>query len=84
MHDPRQGIQTRHRYLRVPFVQAAWVVLIKPQTWERYGLKQRITAAKRRLHPNVLANKPARIACAVLSKDCNCKCEKTDETRRCA
>ena len=28
-----------NRYLRVLFVQAAWVVLIKPQTWERYGLK---------------------------------------------
>jgi transposase len=44
-----------NRYLRVLFVQAAWVVLIKPQTWERYGLKQWITAAKSRLHPNVLA-----------------------------
>jgi transposase len=54
-----------NRYLRVLFVQAAWVVLIKPQIWERYGLKQWITAAKRRLHPNVLAialaNKLARI-----------------------
>jgi transposase len=29
-----------NRYLRVLFVQAAWVVLIKPQIWERYGLKQ--------------------------------------------
>ena len=71
-------------YLRVLFVQAAWVVLIKPRIWERYGLKQWITAAKRRLHPNVLAialaNKLARIAWAVLSKDC----EKTDETPRCA
>ena len=26
-------------YLRVLFVQAAWVVLIKPQSWERHGLK---------------------------------------------
>jgi hypothetical protein len=64
----RQG----NRYLRVLFVQAAWVVLIKPQIWERYGLKQWITAAKRRLHPNVvaiaLANKPARIAWAVLPR----------------
>jgi transposase len=50
-----------NRYLRVLFVQAAWVVLIKPQIWEQW-----ITAAKRRLHPNVLAialaNKLARIA----------------------
>ena len=77
-----------NRYLRVLFVQAAWVVLIKPQIWERYGLKQWITAAKRRLHPNVLAialaNKLARIAWAVLSKDCDFKCEKTDETPHCA
>jgi hypothetical protein len=28
-----------NRYLRVLFVQAAWVVLIKPKIWERYGLK---------------------------------------------
>src|SRR6266849_3582647 len=28
-----------NRYLRVLFVQAAWVVLIRPQSWERYGLK---------------------------------------------
>src|SRR6201990_1824072 len=77
-----------NRYLRVLFVQAAWVVLIKPQTWERYGLKQWITAAKRRLHPNVLAialaDNRAGIAWAVHSKDCDCKCEKTDETPRCA
>ena len=77
-----------NRYLRVLFVQAAWVVLIKPQIWERYGLKQWITAAKRRLHPNVLAialaNKLARIAWAVLSNDCDFRCEKTDETPRCA
>jgi transposase len=73
----RQG----NRYLRVVFVQSAWVVLIKPQTWERYGLKQWITASKRRLHPD--ANKLARIAWALLSKDCDFKCEKTDETPRC-
>jgi hypothetical protein len=28
-----------NRYLRVLFVQAAWVVLIRPQSWERYGFK---------------------------------------------
>jgi len=37
-----------NRYLRVLFVQAAWVVLIKPKSWERYGLKPWIEAAKRR------------------------------------
>ena len=61
-----------NRYLRVLFVQAAWVVLIKPKIWERYGLKTWIEAAKKRLHHNVLAialaNKLARIAWAVLAK----------------
>lgn len=61
-----------NRYLRVLFVQAAWVVLIKPMSWERHGLKPWIEAAKKRLHHNVLAialaNKLARIAWAVLAK----------------
>jgi len=55
-----------NRYLRVLFVQAAWVVLIKPKIWERHGLKPWIEAARKRLHHNVLAialaNKLARIA----------------------
>lgn len=61
-----------NRYLRALFVQAAWVVLIKPQSWERHGLKSWIEAAKKRLHRNVLAialaNKLARIAWSVLSR----------------
>jgi transposase len=60
-----------NRYLRVLFVQAAWVVLIKPKSWERHGLKPWLEAAKRRLHHNVLAialaNKLARIAWSVLA-----------------
>ena len=60
-----------NRYLRVLFVQAAWVVLIKPKIWERHGLKPWIEAAKKRLHHNVLAialaNKLARIAWSVLA-----------------
>jgi hypothetical protein len=55
-----------NRYLRVLFVRAAWVVLIKPTVWERHGLKPWIEAARKRLHHNVLAvalaNKLARIA----------------------
>ena len=61
-----------NRYLRKLFVQAAWVVLVKPVSWERHGLKAWIEAAKQRLHRNVLAialaNKLARIAWAVLAK----------------
>ena len=37
------------------FVQAVWVVLIKPKSWERHGLRPWIEAAKKRLHHNVLA-----------------------------
>jgi len=61
-----------NRYLRVLFVQAAWVVMIKPASWERHGLKSWIEAAKKRLHHNVLAialaNKLARIAWSVLAR----------------
>ena len=63
-----------NRYLRVLFVQAAWVVLVKvkPARWESHGLKSWIEAAKKRLHRNVLAialaNKLARIAWSVLAR----------------
>ena len=63
-----------NRYLRVLFVQAAWVVLVKvkPDRWEGHGLKPWIEAAKKRLHHNVLAialaNKLARIAWSVLAR----------------
>jgi transposase len=61
-----------NRYLRVLFVQAAWVVLIKPKIWERHGLKPWIEAARKRLHRNVLAialaNKLARIAWSILAR----------------
>jgi transposase len=71
-----------NRYLRVLFVQAAWVVLIKPKSWERHGLKPWIDAAKKRLHRNVLAialaNKLARIAWAVLAKGRNFETRKTN------
>ena len=72
-----------NRYLRVLFVQAAWVVLakVRPENWERYGLKSWIEAAQGRLHHNVLAialaNKLARIAWAVLNKGRAFECVKT-------
>ena len=72
-----------NRYLRVLFVQAAWVVLIKPKSWERHGLKAWIEAAKRRLHYNVLAialaNKLARIAWSVLAHGRNFEARKANE-----
>jgi transposase len=73
-----------NRYLRVLFVQAAWVVLVKIKDWDRYGLKAWIEAAKKRLHHNVLAialaNKLARIAWAVLNKERNFECMRTAAT----
>jgi len=67
-----------NRYLRVLFVQAAWVVLVKITDWDRYGLRTWIEAAKKRLHHNVLAialaNKLARIAWAVLNTGHNFEC----------
>jgi transposase len=72
-----------NRYLRVLFVQAAWVVLIKPKSWERHGLKPWIEAAKKRLHHNVLAialaNKLARIAWSVLARGRGFEARKIDE-----
>ena len=72
-----------NRYLRAMFVQAAWVVLIKPKSWERHGLKPWIEAASKRLHRNVLAialaNKLARIAWAVLAKGRNFEVIAPDE-----
>ena len=72
-----------NRYLRVLFVQAAWVVLVRPQSWERYGLKTWIEAAKKRLHHNVLAialaNKLARIAWAVLARGGNFELRRSDD-----
>jgi transposase len=71
-----------NRYLRVLFVQAARVVLMKPQTWERHGLKSWIESAQKRMHRNVLAialaNKLARIAWAVLNKEHNFECTRTN------
>jgi len=72
-----------NRYLRVLFVQAAWVVLIKPTVWERHGLKPWIEAAMKRLHRNVLAialaNKLARIAWSVLARGRGFEARKIDE-----
>src|SRR6266852_1814891 len=72
-----------NRYLRVLFVQAAWVVLIKPKSWERHGLKPWLEAAKKRLHHNVvaiaLANKLARIAWSVLARGRSFEARMTNE-----
>src|SRR5262249_38365137 len=57
-------------YLRVLFVQAARVVLLRPESWQRHGRKRWIEAAATRMHyiklAIALANKLARIAWSVL------------------
>ena len=74
-----------NKYLRTLFVQAARVVLLRPRSWERQGLKPWIEAAARRLHHNVLAialaNKLARIAWAVLHKGRAFECVKTNASQ---
>ena len=80
---PRILARRGNRYLRVLFVQAAWVVLIKPKIWERHGLKPWIEAARKRLHHNVLAialaNKLARIAWSVLARGRAFEARKIDQ-----
>ena len=58
------------RYLRTLFIQAANVILMRPQAWERFSFGAWLKAAQPRLHRNklatALANKLARIAWSVL------------------
>jgi transposase len=62
-----------NRYLRMLFMQAARVVLLRPRNWMKHGFGPWLAAAAQRLHHNVLAtalaNKLARIAWSVLVQD---------------
>lgn len=65
------GISKRgSRYLRSLFIQAARVLLMRPQNWERFSFGGWLQQAAERLHRNklaaALANKLARIAWSVL------------------
>ena len=57
-------------YLRMLFMQAARVLLLRPGNWPRHSFGGWLAAAAARLHHNVLAtalaNKLARIAWSVL------------------
>jgi transposase len=66
------GISKRgSRYLRTLFIQAAKVLLMRPQNWEKYSFGAWLSNAAPRMHRNklatALANKLARIAWSVLS-----------------
>ena len=58
------------KYLRMLFIQAAKVLLMRPQTWERFSFGPWLRQAAPRLHRNklatALANKLARISWSVL------------------
>jgi len=57
-------------YLRALFIQAAHVILMRPQNWPRFSFGPWLEQASQRLHKNklaaALANKLARIAWSVL------------------
>ena len=58
------------RYLRMLFVQAAKVILMRPHRWSAFSFGEWLTCASERMHRNklavALANKLARIAWSVL------------------
>ena len=58
------------RYLRTLFVQAAHVILMRPQNWEKFSFGAWLKEAAERMHKNklaaALANKLARIAWSIL------------------
>ena len=60
-------------YLRMLFMQAARVILLRPANWPKHGFGAWLARAAQRLHPNVLAaalaNKLARIAWTVLAQE---------------
>ena len=60
-------------YLRMLFMQAARVILLRPANWPKHSFGAWLVRAAQRLHPNVLAaalaNKLARIAWTVLAQE---------------
>ena len=58
------------KYLRTLFIQAAHIILMRPQNWQRFSFGPWLEQASKRMHKNklatALANKLARIAWSVL------------------
>ena len=67
---PETGLSS---YLRMLFIQAARVILLRSANWPKHGFGAWLVRAIQRLHPNVLAaalaNKLARIAWTVLAQE---------------
>jgi len=61
------------RYLRTLFIQAANVILMRPQNWEKFSFGTWLQSATSRMHRNkvatALANKLARIAWSALRNE---------------
>ena len=68
------------KYLRTLFIQAAHIILMRPQNWERFSFGSWLKNAATRMHRNklatALANKLARIAWSILRH------ERTFDTHR--
>jgi hypothetical protein len=62
-----------NKYLRTLFIQAANVIMMRPQNWEKFSFGPWLVDASKRLHRNklatALANKLARIAWSVLRNE---------------
>ena len=74
------GLSKRgNRYLRTLFVGGAQALLRDPGRWQDHGFGRWVMTAGARLHRNVLAaalaNKLARIAWSVLSRECGYEAE---------
>ena len=69
-------------YLRMLFMQAARVILLRPTSWPKHSFGVWLARAAQRLHRNVLAaalaNKLARIAWTVLAQERNYQARVTE------
>ena len=69
-----------NRYLRTLFVQAAQVILMRPQTWEKFSFGPWLKRASERMHKNklavALANKLARITWSILRHERSFDCHR--------
>ncbi|MCP5082506.1 MAG: IS110 family transposase [Alphaproteobacteria bacterium] len=71
-----------NKYLRTLFVQAAHVILMRPNNWEKFSFGPWLMEASGRMHKNklasALANKLARIAWSVLRHEKEFDCHRVE------